>query len=149
MTDTSLAVLLPCPFCGVVPTEVRHYGYREFPLPKSELWAVAHICAPGQGGNREEASAAWNTRATADHPNADDWRNRAERAEQSCAEKDAEIAAIEARVTAEIVAMVREGAMSIWNAGPYSNEMHRDEKIDFLESLGKIIEKRGEHRSQP
>lgn len=38
---------------------------------------------------------------TEEHPNADDWRNRAERAEHECAE-------IEARVTGEIVAWLRE-----------------------------------------
>ncbi|MGH9931718.1 MAG: Lar family restriction alleviation protein [Pyrinomonadaceae bacterium] len=61
--------LLPCPFCGVIPTFERVFGGRH-DLNGSEFWGV--ICRSGCEVNvparrtKESAAKAWNTRAPID-----------------------------------------------------------------------------------
>jgi hypothetical protein len=62
--DTKKVALLPCPFCGEIPSEVKQWGWHGKGLVMDkEGWAVRVCCPPHTHGNsRDEAIAAWNTR---------------------------------------------------------------------------------------
>jgi hypothetical protein len=63
MTDDKKVALLPCPFCGKIPSEVVQWGWHgEGWVMDKEGWAVRGCAHHTHGNSRDEAIAAWNTR---------------------------------------------------------------------------------------
>ena len=75
MTDTSLAALKPCPFCDGAPEWAPDPKHSKVQCSNEDCEAQTGCWYPRTEAGEAKAIAAWNTRA-----------------EQSCAEKDAEIA---------------------------------------------------------
>lgn len=86
--------LKPCPFCGnngSGPFEnALHVSMNEDDWAEISWTVQCDKCSAtmGYSNSEDDAIAAWNTRTT-DHPNAEDFFNRAQRAEQALAERDA------------------------------------------------------------
>lgn len=98
--------LKPCPFCGSSDLAVMELLSRGFRIECAGCEAYSPVIKDGPS-----LLTAWNTRASDAHPNAADYRNRAERAEAELAEvRDAiriaarwfEQAAINHEIAAEV-----------------------------------------------
>lgn len=78
--------LKPCPFCGSSDLAVMELLSRGFRIECAGCEAYSPVIKDGPS-----LLTAWNTRASDAHPNAADYRNRAERAEAALAEVRAEV----------------------------------------------------------